>query len=196
MGGLLEPGPWRERLFSRDRMGSAGRGRPADQPDVHGAFFAVRTFGSALPRGSGMGEVRFRPSMPNWEYKIITSGSLGFGSLQLLEQHLNLLGKEEWEIIHFQTRPDNPLAFNGLARRPVMRDWVVETAPGAGMPATKTGAIPAPPQDRQASAPSVDELRAEAEERRESLFSQEESLRPVARGRRGGGHRSEGRGGV
>jgi len=45
----------------------------------------------------------------NWEYKIITSGSLGFGSLQLLEQHLNLLGKEEWEIIHFQTRPENPL---------------------------------------------------------------------------------------
>ena len=117
--------------------------------------------------------------MPNWEYKIITSGSLGFGSLQLLEQHLNLLGKEEWEVIHFQTRPENPLAFNGLARRPVMRDWVVETVPGAGMPATKAGAIPAPPQERQAAAPSVDELHAEAEERRESLFSREESLRPV-----------------
>ncbi len=117
--------------------------------------------------------------MPNWEYKIITSGSLGFGSLQLLEQHLNLLGKEEWEIIHFQTRPDNPLAFNGLARRPVMRDWVVETAPGAGMPATKSGAVPAPPPDRQAEAPSVDELRAEAEERRESMLSREESLRPL-----------------
>ncbi len=117
--------------------------------------------------------------MPNWEYKIITSGSLGFGSLALLEQHLNLLGKDEWEIIHFQTRPENPLAFNGLARRPVMRDWNVEAAPGAGMPSTKSGAIPAPPQDRQSSAPSVEELRAEAEERRESLFSQEESLRPV-----------------
>ena len=117
--------------------------------------------------------------MPNWEYKIITSGTLGFGSLSLLEQHLNLLGKEEWEIIHFQTRPDNPLAFNGLARRPVMRDWVVETASPAGAPATKSGAIPAPPQERQADAPSVDELRAEAEERRESLLSREESLRPV-----------------
>jgi hypothetical protein len=118
--------------------------------------------------------------MPNWEYKIITSGSLGFGSLQLLEQHLNLLGKEEWEIIHFQTRPENPLAFNGLARRPVMRDWNVETLPAAGMPLTKSGAIPAPPQERPAAAPSADELRAEAEERRESLFAREESLRPVA----------------
>ncbi len=124
--------------------------------------------------------------MPNWEYKIITSGSLGFGSLQLLEQHLNLLGKEEWEIIHFQTRPDNPLAFNGLARRPVMRDWNVETTPGGGMPSTKSGAIPAPPQERQVDVPSVEELRAEAEERRESLFAQEESLRPVAGGDREG----------
>ena len=123
----------------------------------------------------------FSSVMPNWEYKIITSGSLGFGSLALLEQHLNLLGKEEWEIIHFQTRPDNPLAFNGLARRPVMRDWVVETAPAAGAPATKSGAIPAPPGDRQAAPPNVEELRAEAEERRESLLSREESLRPVIR---------------
>jgi hypothetical protein len=117
--------------------------------------------------------------MPNWEFKIITSGSLGFGSLQLLEQHLNLLGKEEWEIIHFQTRPENPLAFNGLARRPVMRDWVVETAPGAGgMPATKSGAVPVPPPERQADAPSADELRAEAEER-DSMLSREETLRPM-----------------
>jgi hypothetical protein len=118
--------------------------------------------------------------MPNWEYKIITSGSLGFGTLQLLEQHLNLLGKEEWEIVHFQTRPDNPLAFNGLARRPVMRDWNVETPPGGGMPSTKSGTIPAPPLERQADVPTAEELRAEAEERRESLFAQEESLRPVA----------------
>jgi hypothetical protein len=117
--------------------------------------------------------------MPNWEYKIITSGSLGFGSLALLEQHLNLLGKDEWEIIHFQTRPENPLAFNGLARRPVMRDWNVEVAPDAGMPSTKSGAIPAPPQERQSDALSVEELHAEAEERRESLLSREESLRPV-----------------
>ncbi len=117
--------------------------------------------------------------MPNWEYKIITSGTLGFATLQLLEQNLNLLGKEEWEIIHYQTRPDNPLAFTGLARRPVMRDWVVEGAPVAGMPATKTGAVPVPPEERPASAPSVKELRAEAEERRDSLLAREESLRPL-----------------
>jgi hypothetical protein len=117
--------------------------------------------------------------MPNWEYKVITSGSLGFASLQLLEQHLNQLGKEEWEIIHFQTRPDNPLAFHGLARRPVIRDWVVETAPPAGFPAAKSGAIPAPPAEKSGDAPSVAELRAEAGERRETLLAREESLRPL-----------------
>ena len=117
--------------------------------------------------------------MPNWEYKIITSGTLGFATLQLLEQNLNQLGKEEWEIIHYQTRPENPLAFTGLARRPVMRDWVVEGAPVAGLPATKTGAVPVPPEERPTYAPSVKELRAEAEERRDSLLSREESLRPL-----------------
>ena len=117
--------------------------------------------------------------MPNWEYKIITSGTLGFATLQLLEQNLNQLGKEEWEIIHYQTRPDNPLAFTGLARRPVMRDWLVEGAPAAGMPATKSGAVPVPPEERPAYAPSVKELRAEAEERRDSLLAREESLRPL-----------------
>ncbi len=117
--------------------------------------------------------------MPNWEYKVISSGSLGFASLALLEQHLNQLGKEEWEVIHFQAKPDNPLAFQGLARRPVMRDWVVEAAPPAGMPAMKSGAVPAPPEERAADVPSVSELRAEAEGRRESLLAREESLRPV-----------------
>ncbi len=117
--------------------------------------------------------------MPNWEYKVISSGSLGFASLALLEQHLNQLGKEEWEVIHFQAKPDNPLAFQGLARRPVMRDWVVETAPPAGTPAAKSGAVPAPPEERPAEALSVSELRAEAEGRRESLLAREESLRPV-----------------
>ncbi len=117
--------------------------------------------------------------MPNWEYKVITSGSLGFASLALLEQHLNQLGKEEWEVIHFQTRPDNPLAFQGLARRPVMRDWVVEAASPAGAPAARTGAVPAPPEERTVDVPSASELRAEAEGRRESLLAREESLRPV-----------------
>jgi hypothetical protein len=117
--------------------------------------------------------------MPNWEYKVITSGALGFASPQLLEQHLNQLGKEEWEIIHFQTRPDNPLAFHGLARRPVMRDWVVETAPPPGTLAMKSATIPGPPEERSADAPSTQALRAEAEERRESLLAHEESLRPL-----------------
>ncbi|MDD3179102.1 MAG: hypothetical protein PHQ04_01990 [Opitutaceae bacterium] len=61
--------------------------------------------------------------MPIWEYKAITSGPLGFATQQLLEQHLNQLGKEEWEIIFYQTKPDNPLAFHGLARRAITRDW-------------------------------------------------------------------------
>ena len=115
--------------------------------------------------------------MPNWEYKVISSGALGFASLALLEQHLNQLGKEEWEIIHFQTRPDNPLAFQGIARRPVMRDWVVE-APAAAAP--KHGTVPAPPEERSEEVLSPAELKAEAEERRESLLAREESLRPVA----------------
>jgi hypothetical protein len=61
--------------------------------------------------------------MSSWEYKLISSGPLGFASMQLLEQHLSQLGKDEWEIINFTTKPDNPLVFNGLARRPVARDW-------------------------------------------------------------------------
>jgi hypothetical protein len=134
--------------------------------------------------------------MPNWEYKIITSGSLGFGSLQLLEQHLNLLGKEEWEIIHYQTRPENPLAFNGLARRPVMRDWVVEGAPG--LACLRQSPARSRPRRRsgQAEAPSVEELRAEAEERRESLLAREESLRPLGGGDGGRGRGHGERGGV
>src|SRR5512142_866587 len=98
--------------------------------------------------------------MPNWEYKVISSGSLGFASLALLEQHLNQLGKEEWEVIHFQTRPDNPLAFQGLARRPVMRDWVVEAPAPAAAPAARPGGPAAPPEEKAAEALSVRELRA------------------------------------
>ncbi len=72
--------------------------------------------------------------MALWEYKVITSGLHGFASPSLLEAHLNALGKDEWEIINFQTLPNNPLAFNGLARRTTTRDWappeaVVVTAP-------------------------------------------------------------------
>lgn len=61
--------------------------------------------------------------MALWEYKVITSGPHGFASPALLEAHLNALGKDEWEIIHFQNLPNNPLAFHGLARRSTTRDW-------------------------------------------------------------------------
>src|SRR5579885_1383676 len=61
--------------------------------------------------------------MPLWEYKVLTSGPHGFASPALLEAHLNALGKDEWEIIHFQTLPNNALAFHGLARRSTTRDW-------------------------------------------------------------------------
>ncbi len=69
--------------------------------------------------------------MALWEYKIISSGKGGFGSPALLETHLNQLGKDEWEIIAFQTQPDNPLAFQGLARRTTQRDWTLEDAVAA-----------------------------------------------------------------
>lgn len=66
--------------------------------------------------------------MSNWEYKVITSGKGGFASPALLEKFLNDLGQEEWEIIHFHTQPDNPLAFTGLVRRSTQRDWTLEDA--------------------------------------------------------------------
>src|SRR5512146_335539 len=108
--------------------------------------------------------------MPIWEYKVITSGSFGFATPQLLEQPLNQLGKEEWEIIHFQTRPDNPLAFSGLARRPVMRDWVVWPATAAA-PSLDSGAVLAPPEEATVDAPTARELQADAGERGESLLA-------------------------
>ena len=69
--------------------------------------------------------------MALWEYKIIGSGKGGFGSPSLLESHLNQLGKDEWEIIAFVTNPENPLAFQGLARRTTQRDWTLQDAAAA-----------------------------------------------------------------
>ena len=66
--------------------------------------------------------------MPLWEYKVITSGKGGFASATMLETYLNQLGKDEWEIIDFRTDAVNSLAFNGLARRPTLRDWTLEAA--------------------------------------------------------------------
>ena len=66
--------------------------------------------------------------MPLWEYKHISSGPHGFATPALLESHLNQLGKDEWEIIHYQTLPANPLAFYGIARRSTTREWTLEAA--------------------------------------------------------------------
>ncbi len=66
--------------------------------------------------------------MSLWEYKVITSGKGGFASPALLEKYLNDLGREEWEIVHFQSPPDNLLAFTGLVRRSTQRDWSLEDA--------------------------------------------------------------------
>jgi len=97
--------------------------------------------------------------MANWEYKVISSGKGGFASPTLMEKFINDLGQEQWEIINFHTAPDNPLAFTGLARRPVMRDWTLEDAAAAAartetdklrvefeakFKAATTGAAPAP----------------------------------------------------
>jgi hypothetical protein len=69
--------------------------------------------------------------MANWEYKVISSGKGGFASPALMEKFINDLGQEQWEIINFHTAPDNQLAFTGLARRPVQRDWTLEDAAAA-----------------------------------------------------------------
>src|SRR5471032_2953620 len=69
--------------------------------------------------------------MPLLEYKHITSCPHGFATPALLESHLNQLGKDEWEIIHYQTLPANPLAFNGVARRQTTREWTLEDAAAA-----------------------------------------------------------------
>jgi len=89
---------------------------------------------SATVRPSGI-LVLPRPArinhMAHWEYKVITSGKGGFASPAMLEKFLNDLGREEWEIIHYLTPPDNALAFTGLARRSTQRDWTLEDAAAA-----------------------------------------------------------------
>jgi hypothetical protein len=69
--------------------------------------------------------------MSLWEYKVITSGKGGFATPALLEKFLNDLGRDEWEIIHFHSPPDNFLAFTGLVRRSTQRDWTLEDAAAA-----------------------------------------------------------------
>ena len=69
--------------------------------------------------------------MSLWEYKHITSGPHGFATPALLESYLNQLGKDEWEIISYETIGSNTLAFNGVARRTTLRDWTLEGAAAA-----------------------------------------------------------------
>ena len=69
--------------------------------------------------------------MSLWEYKVITSGKGGFATPALLEKFMNDLGRDEWEIIHFQTLPENFLSFTGLARRSTQRDWTLQDAAAA-----------------------------------------------------------------
>lgn len=70
-------------------------------------------------------------SMSLWEYKVITSGKGGFATPAMLEKFLNDLGRDEWEIIHYHSTPDNLLAFTGLARRSTQRDWTLADAAAA-----------------------------------------------------------------
>ena len=93
--------------------------------------------------------------MALWEYKVITSGLHGFASPSLLEAHLNTLGKDEWEIINFQTLPNNPLAFNGLARRSTTRDWAPPEA--AIVTAPKPMAWEQPPTPAAGKAAAAEE---------------------------------------
>ncbi len=93
--------------------------------------------------------------MSSWEYKLISSGPLGFASMKLLEEHLSQLGKDEWEIINFTTKPDNPLVFHGLARRPVARDWF---PPAAAKPAYTPPPIPEAEDDGKDERSFADEL--------------------------------------
>jgi hypothetical protein len=85
--------------------------------------------------GSDLGGVEGPSGATNdmaiWEYKVISSGKGGFASPQLLENFLNELGTDEWEIIDYRAAPDNPLAFTGLARRGSQRDWTLEAEAAA-----------------------------------------------------------------
>lgn len=69
--------------------------------------------------------------MAHWEYKVLSGGKMGLGSMALLEQFLNELGQQQWEVINWQTDAENPLKFTGLARRPILRDLSPQEMPAA-----------------------------------------------------------------
>lgn len=98
--------------------------------------------------------------MANWEYKVLSGGKMGLGSMSMLEQFLNELGQQQWEVISWQTDPENPLKFTGLARRPILRD----IAPGE-MPAA---------MDKEAIAAAKEEAEREREAWIETLARERE----------------------
>ncbi|GAB5560995.1 MAG: hypothetical protein SynsKO_26420 [Synoicihabitans sp.] len=104
--------------------------------------------------------------MAIWEYKVISSGKGGFASPQLLENFLNDLGKDEWEIIDYRVPPDNPLAFSGLARRTTQRDWTLEAEAAA--------------QARDEERRKREEVRRKEEERIEKAAKEAEAEREAA----------------
>jgi hypothetical protein len=69
--------------------------------------------------------------MANWEYKVLSGGKMGLGSMAMLEQFLNELGQQQWEVVSWQTDPETPLKFSGLARRPILRDITPAEMPAA-----------------------------------------------------------------
>ena len=56
---------------------------------------------------------------------------MGLGSMAMLEQFLNELGQQQWEVVSWQTDPETPLKFNGLAKRPILRDITPAEMPAA-----------------------------------------------------------------
>jgi hypothetical protein len=98
--------------------------------------------------------------MANWEYKVLSGGKMGLGSMAMLEQFLNELGQQQWEVISWQTDPETPLKFTGLARRPIVRD----IAPGE-MPAA---------MDKEAIAAAKEEAEREREAWVETLARERE----------------------
>ncbi len=122
--------------------------------------------------------------MALWEYKVITSGPHGFASPALLEAHLNALGKDEWEIIHFQTLQNNSLAFHGLARRSTTRDWTppIETVAAPPKPSYEPAPAPVKPAAPVAAAakPEQETLVSRLEEKAEMPEpSRDAALRPM-----------------
>jgi len=130
--------------------------------------------------------------MAHWEYKVITSGKGGFASPAMLEKFLNDLGREEWEIIHYLTPPDNALAFTGLARRSTQRDWTLEDAAAAAAKAEaeklraefeakfRAAASPAPETLAEERSPAFIEDKSAAEEGLRKLVDTSRDAEPEA----------------